>query len=158
MNSVERLVFNAQHVFNGKPWYGISVMEKIKSIDYQIVNDKPMRASRSIAEIIGHMIKWKSFAIEKLNYNEAFDIKIDSEGDWPGIVVKDESDWQNLIIKLKEKQGALIATLKKKDSMDLNHKAKGRAYDLHTLSEGIIQHDIYHLGQIAILHKILARS
>jgi uncharacterized damage-inducible protein DinB len=155
MNSVERLVFNAQHVFNGKPWYGISVMEKIRSIDYKIVNDKPIGTSHSIAEIIGHMIKWKSFAIEKLYDNEAFDIKIDSEGDWPGIVIKNESNWQNLLIKLKEKQDALIATFKNKNSKDLNHKAKGRTYDLHTLSEGIIQHDIYHLGQITILHKIL---
>ena len=40
------------------------------------------------------------------------------------------------------------------DDQKLKEKVGGRNYDFFYLLHGIIHHDVYHLGQIAILKKL----
>ena len=52
----------------------------------------------------------------------------------------------------------LVKELSTKDNDFLNETVPGSEYDYYTLIHGIIQHDIYHAGQIVILKKMCAAA
>ena len=52
----------------------------------------------------------------------------------------------------------IIELLGTKDDKFLSGKVDYREYNFKFLLHGIIQHDIYHIGQIAYLKKLLSQS
>ena len=48
------------------------------------------------------------------------------------------------------------AKLKEGDEALLDEKPKGQEYSFYFLLQGILHHDLYHLGQIALLKKALS--
>ena len=50
-----RLISSLRETFSGEPWYGNSLMKKLKEIDFKIVNETPAASSNSIAKIVQHM-------------------------------------------------------------------------------------------------------
>ena len=139
-----QLILNELHVsFEGKPWFGGSLLNKLNLIDYRLVNNTFLN-SNSIAMLVNHMIQWRDFAIKKLQGNEPYDIPLNSDMDWPQISVTTLKEWNNLLDKLKHSQAELIQLIKEKDDVYLNEICLGKAYTNHFLLMGVIQHDIYH--------------
>lgn len=151
MNANLRLISSLKETFDGDPWYGTSLMKKIKETDLNTVNKKPATSSNSIAMIIQHILNWRVFAIEKLKGNYEFDIQLNTKDDWEEIVIANEEEWLELLRKLQATQNELLRILKDIDDEVLSATTPGRTYNLGYLIEGIIQHDIYHLGQIAVI-------
>ena len=59
-------------------------------------------------------------------------------------------------MELSLSQEELITELEKRQEDEfLDEIVPGRAYDYYTMLHGIIQHDLYHCGQIAILKKVM---
>ena len=79
---------------------------------------------------------------------------MNSELDWPALPTSQTAEnWKKLLARLSENQQELVKALKqKKDSVLAEEFANSKA-TLETHLEGNLQHDIYHLGQIAILNK-----
>ncbi|MEH6407074.1 MAG: DinB family protein [Leeuwenhoekiella sp.] len=150
---IKKLVINLENCFKGKPWYGYSVLHKLNEIEFNLVNESPLENTNTIAKIVQHMINWRIFAIEKIKGNEEFDIKLNTSDDWPETTVNSEKEWLHLINILNDTQEELIELLQSNDDEFLKWQTPGREYDYKFLVEGIIQHDIYHLGQIAIVAK-----
>ena len=70
--------------------------------------------------------------------------------DWPDIVISTELQWRS-IIEIRGHRGRNLKSMYLMDDEALNTQTLGRTYNLEFLLNGIIQHDIYHLGQIAVL-------
>ena len=64
---------NLKDSFDGKPWYGISVMEKLNQIPWEAVNEKAYSA-KSIAILVQHIINWRVFVLKKLDGDLEFNI------------------------------------------------------------------------------------
>lgn len=139
----------------GSPWYGESVMEKLERLDYQMVNKVPTGLSNSIARLVKHMISWRQFAIEKLKGNDAYDIRLNTPDDWPEVNIQTEEQWRHLLQELHATQDQLFSQLRARNEEDLEQPCHGKSYSLGFLVDGILQHDVYHLGQIALLDKML---
>ena len=54
---------------------------------------------------------------------------------------------------LRHSQEALIHELSERNDSLLDEQVPGRSYNFYVLLQGIIQHDIYHLGQMVFLKK-----
>jgi len=50
----------------------------------------------------------------------------------------------------------LMATLEMADDSLLDEKVDYRDYNFRTLLDGLLTHNIYHVGQIAVVHKLLS--
>jgi len=57
--------------------------------------------------------------------------------------------------RLQETQNELINLLEKQQESLLEKSVSERTYNFRKLLQGLIQHDIYHLGQIAYIKKML---
>jgi uncharacterized damage-inducible protein DinB len=76
-----------------------------------------------------------------------------ADQDWPSIKESDENSWQKDLQVLENSQQALLLALNRMNDGNLGEIVSGREYTFYTLLHGIIQHDLYHIGQIALLKK-----
>lgn len=144
-------------LFTGEPWYGKPVVELLEGIRPEMAIQKPDSQAHSILEIAAHIGQWQWFVVEKLQGNTGFDID-NKVKDWPLSGKDNPSLWQEtkqMIISTKDQ---IIDELSKKEDTFMDQKVPKRDYNFEYLLHGIIQHDIYHIGQIALLKKIYSRS
>ncbi len=148
------LIDRLNDAFRGKTWYGISFIDKVNDIDWTIVNKTPFESANSIAKLVKHCMNWRYFAIEKLNGNATFDIELNTPQDWTEITITSQKDWTDLVTELKRTQQGITTILSTKNDAFLDKTVPGKPYNFLYLIEGVIQHDVYHLGQIAIVEKL----
>lgn len=137
--------------FQGSTWFGNTVLKTIESVNDFDCNFK-LGNGNSAGQIIEHMINWKVFVIEKLKGNAQFDIEINSINDWNREKEYTKEEFSTLLDKAKSTHEELIRILKSKTNSEwLNLSVPGREYPYKYIVNGIMQHDIYHSGQIAVL-------
>ena len=78
-----------------------------------------------------------------------------SRDDWKDNIELDKMGWANLKIAFYESQAELIRLIENQDDTYLEKKNSASECNFHYLIEGIIHHDLYHLGQIGITIKLL---
>ncbi len=149
---IQTIITHYQHVFNGTPWYGDAMMDKLGKLSSSLAQQKPSEKLHSIADIIWHIIAWREYVIEKMDGNADFDIELNTTADWQDAGL----DWTALLEKLQQNQELLIAKLSKKSDEWLEEIVSGREHSFEVLLQGIIRHDVYHLGQIGLIQKLLA--
>ena len=147
----EYLIRSLELTFNGKPWYGHGIMEKLDVIVPETAYIRPEGCHRCIAEIVNHMIAWRQYALEHFNQNKDFAIQIDSIDDWPAT----QKEWPAILDALRTSQQSLVAKLTECDEEWLNQPSVEPGFTYGQLLEGIIHHDIYHLGQIGLVASML---
>lgn len=152
-SELEHIINNLKECFDGKPWYGISMMEKLNAIPWEIVNDEKYE-SKSIAVLVQHIINWRIFLLKKLEGDAEYDLKIDSIEDWTEICINNRQDWDALNARLIESQANLLQKLSDATEELLAKQVPGKKYTFLPILTSISQHDIYHLGQIAMLNAM----
>jgi len=150
----EHIINNLKECFDGKPWYGISMMKKLDSISWEIVNDRKY-SSKSIAVLVQHIINWRVFLLKKLEGDAGYDLKIDGPNDWTTIHINSPEEWTNLKKELTQTQNELLAKLALASEETLAQQVPGKNYTFLPILTSISQHDIYHLGQIAMLDTMM---
>ena len=140
--------------FSGEPWFGRNIQAILKEINEEIANQKP-NGQHSILELLYHMINWRLFTINRLEKSTAM-VKSFEENDWQVLDHQDKSLWQKGIEQLNDTQQRLLNLINTMKDEDLQSPVHERDYENRTLINGIIQHDIYHLGQIAYIKKMLS--
>ena len=75
--------------------------------------------------------------------------------DWKDNIELIKIGWANLKKMLYESQTELISLFDRQDDSYLQNAFLDTDYNFHYLIEGIIHHDLYHLGQIGITIKLL---
>lgn len=147
---LKHIVNNLKECFDGKPWYGMSLMEKLDSISWKIANDQKY-SSKSIAVLVQHIINWRIFLLKKLDGDVDYDLKIDGPTDWTHIHIENQEKWNELKNHLRQTQNELLEKLSGISEAFLKEQVPGKSYTFLPIVTSISQHDIYHLGQIAML-------
>ena len=150
---INTIIHNLKESFNGTPWYGISMMAKLDAIPWEIVN-KEIYGSKTIAILVQHIINWRIFILKKLDGDLNFDISIDGENDWDKVHIAGQEEWGILKQKLQNTQDILLKMLSQESDELLQKRVPGKEYTFGPILTSIGQHDIYHLGQIAMLNAL----
>jgi uncharacterized damage-inducible protein DinB len=152
---VNRIYHLLDSTFSGDPWHGSSVMHILSEITAVQAGKAILMQGHTIWQLVLHMTAWRTFTWHKLNGNAGYDILSPAE-DWPAVSQTDEQAWQQTLLDLRKSQQALLEVVKGLDDVSLDKIVPGRSYTCYVLLHGIIQHDLYHSGQIALLKKQLA--
>jgi hypothetical protein len=80
------------------------------------------------------------------------------EQDWPPMQKTDQTAWEAILKSLEQEIKLLIECAASFPEMDLSMVVPGRKYDYYFLLHGIIQHTIYHAGQISLLKSALMKK
>jgi|SRR6187431_907998 uncharacterized damage-inducible protein DinB len=140
-------------IYNGEPWYGKSLMAVIYSADPKNVFKKQKSEGHSAYEITHHLYAWRNLLANRLKGDNA-SIEINSKEDWAPLPKEQTTaTWKELVKKLEQNQQELIESLTKLNDEELDMDLANTSNSLRTFLNGQIQHDIYHIGQVALAIK-----
>lgn len=107
-----------------------------------------------ICELVQHITTWRVFAIKKLDGDQNYDVS--QEENWKDATNQNETAWKIILSELDDSQEKLLEKLEAFSDQNLDEVVPGKAYSYYTLIHGVIQHDLYHLGEIALLSRELS--
>ena len=149
---IQYLIQLYQTAYDGDPWYGKSIKSILSEIDKDTAVKK-VNDQHSILELLYHMINWREFTISRLDEGKNTTADFFGENDWQILDHKDLTLWERGLKLLDATQTILIETLKKLNPEILDKIVAERKYDGRHLLYGLLEHDVYHLGQIAFIQK-----
>jgi uncharacterized damage-inducible protein DinB len=139
-------------------WHGASVVEILRDVTPKLADRRLAPNTHTIAELVYHMTTWRIFAVRKLQGDKDFDVKT-KEKNWKLFPVVDALEWEALQMELSLSQEELVSELEKRESDEFLEKiVPGRNYSYYTMLHGIVNHDLYHAGQIALIKKGLGKA
>jgi uncharacterized damage-inducible protein DinB len=154
MNRITALVNQFETIYNGEPWYGNSIAKILEDITEDNAFWESTEGAHSIAQLVWHIIYWRQSLIKKLEKDLEYKASMKSEANWRTNEDLKPLGWKKLRSQFEESQQKIVTLLAKQDDSFLE-KPYQKAVTMHDLIKGIIQHDIYHLGQIAYVKSIL---
>ena len=112
-----------------------------------------MSNAHSIVELVLHMTSWRKFTTRRLSGDNDFEITDETNFPQP-------DTWKEALNDFQQSQLQLIEAVKKfpKEKLYEICPSKFHKYTYYTLMHSIIQHDVYHLGQIALLNKMITNN
>ena len=149
-------------VLTGNAWYGDNVYTIIDKVMFETAFEHPPGGAHTIAEIVLHLTGWTEEVIRRMQGHEA---GMPPGGDWPPQGTPSPRRWQIMVNDFKlmnttldgvilgfeeEKWGTIF---RREASREL---ATGGTYEDQVT--GLIQHHVYHAGQIALLNRMAAGS
>jgi uncharacterized damage-inducible protein DinB len=149
-HEVARIEDQLRRSFEGEAWHGPSLMELLREVPVDVAPAKPLEHAHSIWEIVLHITAWQN-AVAKRLPGEV--VELSAQQDWPAVSDFDEAAWKEALRALNQSYKTLAAAIAKLNDSDLSRQAPGRKHDLYVLLHGIVQHNLYHAGQIALLKK-----
>jgi uncharacterized damage-inducible protein DinB len=151
MSEVERIADQLQRAFEGNAWHGPSVREVLKGVNAEQAARYPVPGGHSIWEIVLHIAVWESIVCRRLA-GEVI-VEISDEEDWRRPPDTGKVAWKGTQEELLNGHQQLQEAVAGLSDAQLQEAVSGKDYSVYFLLHGIIQHDLYHAGQIAILKK-----
>jgi len=153
MSESARLADQIRRAFDGDAWHGDSVLELLKGVQAQIAAAHPIKNAHSIWELILHIAAWDGAALKRTGGTA---VELSDEENFPPVKGTSEAAWQKAIEDAKHTHNELVKAVAAFPDARLQEQVAGKAesyYNFFYLFSGIVQHELYHAGQIALLKK-----
>lgn len=154
MREVERIAEQLRKAFEGEAWHGPSVRELLMSTTRGQASKRLIPGAHTIWEIVLHIGVWESVVRRRLSGESITDLA--PEEDWPPVHDVSELAWRKTLEDLEQGHIQLRQSITQMTDERLGEIVPGREYTAYVMLHGIIQHDLYHAGQIALLKKTFA--
>jgi uncharacterized damage-inducible protein DinB len=155
----KKLQASLNNVLAHDPWYGPATYDIIDNVSFEAAYEKPPGCVHSIAVILLHMLGWTQEVSARMGGQTAGE---PAGGDWPNLGTPDEHKWKQLVADFKLANVNLeriIADFPPDNwnvpTNDERNGELGTGVSYEALIKGLIQHHIYHSGQIALLNRIV---
>ena len=148
MNKVQRLLDQLRRAFHGEAWHGPALTEILSGVTAEEAAAKPLPQRHSIWEILGHVIATKEMVGWRLDGKSD---ELTTAQDWPTFTDTSETAWQQTLEQLLVKQAEIEVKVAKLTDEQLLEIVPARDHSFYFALHGLVQHDLYHAGQIAVL-------
>ena len=155
MSEIDRILDQMDRAFSGEAWHGPSLMNTLDGLSAEDASKHAIRGAHSIWELVHHLGSWNGIVLHRLRGE---DVEVTAERDWPPVWEVSETSWRRAVENLAESQLRLrtFAASIEDDLLDRkDQKTTGASTSRYIVLHGLIQHTLYHAGQIAILRKAL---
>lgn len=145
-----------EEFFNGSPWYGSNYTTIIGDLTDEEANWWPANG-HSIHRLLLHMIKWRRALTEILLGNKEYTASVEDPDNWPKAEEIINIRWEDTKAAFELQQRIILEKLQEKSDEFLEEEfIPGRKFGW--LIQGVIDHDLYHLGQIAFIRNLIRAS
>lgn len=153
------LLDDIRHAHNGAPWHGSSRAAILADVTLEEALVRPAPGAHSIFELVLHMTAWTREVARRVRSAVAREPEM---GDWPRVPGHDARAWTGALEDLEAAHREIVSALAAFDVDRLDERlgeardpALGTGMTFGTMLRGVVQHDAYHSGQIAIIKKII---
>ncbi len=155
MNEINRIIDLLEREHAGEPWHGSPLQQILQGINHTKAAAKPVAQAHSIWELVLHIAACNNETRHRLAGAPA---GVPHEGDWPAAPEANPTNWREALERLELAHRLLISAVRDLPEPKLfeptnDKRHEGIAATYYELLHGIVQHDAYHAGQIAILKK-----
>ena len=147
-----RIADQLHRAFDGDAWHGPSLRELLSGVTAKQACIRPLPKGHSIWELVLHIDVYVHAASEAAR-GVPMPRLFDTGKDWLGANGESDAAWGAATDRLFQNAAELVGILKKFPDARLKEIVPGREYDFYYLFHGIVQHSLYHGGQIAMLKK-----
>jgi uncharacterized damage-inducible protein DinB len=147
MRAIERILDQLNRSWGGPSWTGVDIRPLLDGLSDAQARAHPLADVHSIIELVAHMSAWMDAAAHRLAGNAR---ELTTEEDWRDVT---EMPWSDAVEEMTNAISRLSDAIARLSVDDLDKKVAGRDYTVYVLVHGVIQHNLYHCGQIAILKK-----
>lgn len=156
MNTIQHVARLLKETYEGHPWHGRSIKSLLSEVTPEMGLKNPGPGAHSIAELVYHMVTWRDFTLTRIQPQEGHDVQYYEKNDWRTLDLNSFQTWEQGLQLLDESQQRLMSAIEQLDESILPKIVDHRKYNFKLLLYGVVQHDIYHAGQIAYAMKLLS--
>jgi hypothetical protein len=150
MNEIERIETQLKLAFEGGAWHGPGVLETLEGVTAKQAAAHPLAGVHSIWELVAHIAAWEGACRRRLEGDRA---ELPTAEDWPAVSDTTETAWAITKSALIEGHHKLRESIAFVTEARLDEPILQGMPSVYVTIHGVIQHDLYHAGQIAILRK-----
>jgi uncharacterized damage-inducible protein DinB len=153
MSECLRLADQIRRAFEGEAWHGDSLLEILAGVSARTATAHPIPNAHSIWELVLHIAAWDEICIRRAGGATADPT---DEQNFPPVKDASEAAWQQTVATAKKTHDDLVRTVAAFPESRLGEQVPGKTEHYHNfyyLFSGIVQHELYHAGQIALLKK-----
>ena len=154
LTEIERILDQLKSAYEGNAWHGPSVHEALAGVTAAQAHVRPLANAHSIWELVQHIAVWEAVGRRRLEGDRA-PIDISSTDDWPPADDTSEAAWEQAQATLDERHQVLVEAIARVPESRLDEPIFEGMSTVYVTLHGVIQHDLYHAGQIAMLKKAL---
>lgn len=135
-----RIATQLRRAVHGPAWHGPSVRDALRGVSPAIAAARPIPDAHSIWELVLHSTAWIGIVRRRI---EGRPPRITRAVNFPRVGRTTARDWTRATAGLRREAARLERTLRSIDDERVPYLA----------AHGIVQHTIYHAGQIVLLKK-----
>jgi uncharacterized damage-inducible protein DinB len=155
MREVDRLAARLTQTYEGDStgtaWFGPALRPLLRTVPAAAAAHRPLPARHTIWELVLHLAANIDFVLARLDGRE---LELSSAADWPAVpdgVEATTAAWAEALAALDSRYDALLTRVRALDDEQLAMPVVGRPYPVYVMLHGIIDHNVYHAGQVALL-------
>jgi uncharacterized damage-inducible protein DinB len=148
-----RLADQIRRAFEGEAWHGDSMLELLAGVGAETAAAHPLKGAHSIWELLLHVAAWDDAVLRRTGGGA---VELSDRENFPPVSDTSETAWRKAVEQVKKKHDALVKAVAAFPDSRLHEQVPGKKekyYDHFYLFSGIVQHELYHAGQIALLKK-----
>lgn len=156
MTEVERILDQFRRAFDGEAWHGPSLVSLLSDVSATQAVSHPIPSAHSIWELVLHIAAWERACKRRLEGDKA---QLSDVENFPPISDSREQAWERAKQELIQTHRELLEVIASLDDSRLDEPiisdSTTKYSSIYVTLHGVVQHDLYHGGQIAILKKAL---
>jgi hypothetical protein len=150
MTELDRIADQLQRAYSGPAWHGPSVKEALEGVTPEIAARRPITGAHNIWELVHHIGAWADIPRRRI-LGESFEITDDLN--FPPVLKTTAQSWENSLAALAESQRKLLELIADLPVSKLDERVMKDGPTHFDLLHGVVQHHVYHAGQIVLLKK-----
>ena len=153
MAETARLADQIRRAFEGEAWHGDSILQLLDGVGAATAAAHPIKNTHGIWELLLHIAAWDGAVIRRIAGSA---VELTDEENFPAVKDTGEAAWQRTLASVKNTHNDLVKAVAAFPDSRLQDPVPGKSEDYHDfyyLFSGIVQHELYHAGQIAVLKK-----
>ncbi|MBZ5548012.1 MAG: DinB family protein [Acidobacteriia bacterium] len=153
MTETARIADQLRRAFSGDAWHGDSLLEILDGVTAAQAAARPIPHAHTIWELVLHIAAWDG-AVRRRMGGEA--VTLTGDQNFPSARDTSESAWRKTTEHVRRVHDELVQAVSEFPDTRLTEQVPGKQgahYNYYYMLHGVVQHELYHAGQIALLKK-----
>ena len=149
MSEIARIAALMEETFEGKPYYGDSVLGALEGVTAEVAGQRPPWSAHSMWDLVAHLTAELDYARDVIEGIAG--PWVEGETTWPAIPNRSQEAWRQGVEDLKRANRALVGAVRQLDDSVLDKQPVRVRGPFYIMLHGTMQHSIFHAGQISLL-------
>lgn len=156
MSEATTIAAMMKSIEHGPAWHGPSMADLLGGVTATEAAQKPIAHAHSIWEILLHINAWQNYVVSVEGGGAAAFLA--DAADWPPVPESaSDSEWEATQRRFEGGSQEIRELVVHFDESRMHANVPGRDFPFKVLLHGVVHHNLYHCGQIALLRKALGK-